>query len=76
MSQTTTFYMTAEDLADMRKNYFLPLKHVSDEKLLDILGNEVHLVNLAREWGWDETEVRDDSAYLLETAGVDLYGSC
>lgn len=62
-------YLTPEDIADMRKDYYTSLDDLTDDQIIDALGEEIHIIGLAREWGWDDTQVRDDSAELFEKAG-------
>lgn len=68
MSDNPVFYLNPQSPADMRTKSAIPVKHLNDQQILASLGEEAGLIILAREWGWDETRVRDDSADLLEAA--------
>lgn len=57
--------LTDEDIADIRTEYYAD-EDLTDELLHSVLTDEQsHLIHLGREWGWNDTEVRDKLHVLL-----------
>ncbi|GAB3161946.1 hypothetical protein GCM10027258_79970 [Amycolatopsis stemonae] len=62
---------SADDLARMRDETVGNVDFdVTDEQLLQVWLDDPHLVALAREWGWGDTEVRDQLCAYLEALGA------
>lgn len=63
--------LTDEDIADIREEYDTTV-FLTDELLRNVLTDqESHLIYLGREWGWNDTEVRDRLYVLLRDHGLD-----
>ena len=57
--------LTAEDIEAMRSEFYVSLEGLTDAELTHALAGETALLWKAREWGWSDIEVRDQTAELL-----------
>ena len=65
-----TSILTAQDVADFRRDFNWRLPDVTDEALTEAFAGHDNIVWLARRWGWHDTEVRDSACIALEDAGL------
>lgn len=63
---------TMGDAEAFRHDFYIAVPSISDSALLALMNNNPHLLALAREWGWNETQVRDEFAAVLEANGHTL----
>lgn len=63
---------TMSDVEAFREGFFVDVPTISDGALIALMNDHSHLLALAREWGWNETQVRDDFAAVLEARGYPL----
>lgn len=57
---------TMSDVEAFREGFYADVPTISDGDLIGLMNDHTHLLSLAREWGWNETQVRDDFAAALE----------
>lgn len=58
--------LTDDDIADIREEHDTDVE-LTDDLLRSVLTDEQsHLIFLEREWGWNDTEVRDKLYTLLK----------
>lgn len=58
--------LTDEDIANIRAEYDVD-EELTDERLRSVLtDDQSHLIHLGREWGWNDTVVRDKLYLLLQ----------
>lgn len=67
-------FATAIDVAEFRSAFFVEVPDISDTELVEVMNCAPHLLALARTWGWNETQVRDDFAAALEKRGFFVSG--
>lgn len=58
--------LTDEDIADIREEYDTDVELTNDLLRAVLTDEQSHLIFLGREWGWNDTEVRDMLYDLLK----------
>lgn len=63
---------TQDDVDACCDDFYADLAHISDADLLTLMNNHPNVLALAREHGWQDSEVRDQFAAALEANGYTL----
>jgi len=56
--------LLAADIAEMRESY-VSMDHLTDEQIQEAFEGHDSTVWKARQWGWSDTEVRDETCAVL-----------
>lgn len=58
--------LTDDDIADIREEYDADIELTNDLLRAVLTDEQSHLIFLGREWGWNDTEVREKLSALLK----------
>lgn len=63
---------TMVNVEAFRDDFHMAVPGISDGDLITLMNTDPELIAIARQWGWNETQVRDEFADILKTHGHTL----